>query len=82
MKLNTTWNEHGKVWYYFTTPQEAQAACVEGVALMQQSASGAQLQPTIASRVERKQLLTHLTANAPLRCGFGHKVKLAYYRNQ
>jgi len=34
---------------------------------MQQSASGAQLQPTIASRVERKQLLTHLTASAPLR---------------
>jgi len=32
MKLNTTWNEHGKLWYYFTTPQEAQAACVEGVA--------------------------------------------------
>jgi len=31
MKLNTTWNEHGKVWYYFTTPQEAEAARVEGV---------------------------------------------------
>jgi hypothetical protein len=31
MKLDTTWNEHGKIWYYFTTPQEAQAARVEGV---------------------------------------------------
>lgn len=30
MKLATTWNEHGKIWHYFTTPQEAQAACREG----------------------------------------------------
>ena len=31
MKLNTTWHENGKVWYYFTTPQEAQVARLEGV---------------------------------------------------
>lgn len=31
MKLDTTWNEHGKIWYYFTTPQEAQATRLEGV---------------------------------------------------
>ena len=31
MKLQTTWNEHGKIWHYFTTPQEAQTTCVEGV---------------------------------------------------
>ena len=31
MKLKTTWNEHGKIWHYFTTSREAEAARVEGV---------------------------------------------------
>jgi hypothetical protein len=31
MKLQTTWNEHDKIWHYFTTSREAQAARVEGV---------------------------------------------------
>ena len=31
MKLDTTWNEHGKIWHYFTTSREAEAARVEGV---------------------------------------------------
>ena len=31
MKLETTWNEHGKIWHYFTTSREAEAARVEGV---------------------------------------------------
>lgn len=33
MKLETTWNEHGKIWHYFTTSREAKAARVEGVVL-------------------------------------------------
>ena len=33
MKLETTWNEHGKIWHYFTTSREANAARVEGVVL-------------------------------------------------
>ncbi len=31
MRLNTTWNDGGKIWHYFTTSQEAEAARVEGV---------------------------------------------------
>ena len=33
MKLETTWNEHGKIWHYFTTSREAKAARIEGVVL-------------------------------------------------
>jgi len=67
MKLQTTWNEHGKIWHYFTTPQEAKLPASRELLLMPHSASGVQLQRTLASPVELEQRLTHLIASVPSR---------------
>ena len=59
MKLETTWNEHGKIWHYFTTSREAQAARVEGVVFKAAVGLLRSIAAYACSRAERKQILTH-----------------------